>query len=124
MKRLLLIPLLLVLSSCASKMPTSYTPQTKQLYVLTDVVDGLGTLQTAAENAVPAKILKLSTARLIVQFTVAANTTIGQTPNGWYASVNAAYLQLKEDLPQSEIDNFQYAFDAFELVLNSFSGVK
>jgi hypothetical protein len=105
-------------------MPASYTTQTKQLYVLTDVVNSIGTLQTAAENAVPQNILPLKTARTIVSFCVAANTTIGQTPNGWYAVVNAAYASMKSQLTPDELMKFSGAFSAFELVLNSFSGAK
>src|ERR1035437_870721 len=81
--------------ACTSKMPATYTPQTKHLYVLTDVVNSIGTLQLAAENAVPANILPLPTARRIVQFCVIANQTIGQTPNGWYSTVNTAYQTMK-----------------------------
>ena len=125
MKRFIFTFLILLLTiSCISKMPASYTPTTRQQYILTDVQNGIGTLQLAAENAVPANILRLSTARLIVQFCVTANQTIIQTPNGWYATVNTAYQSLKKQIPQNDIDNFGYAFDAFELVLNSFSGVR
>lgn len=110
--------------SCASKMPDSYNQQTKTLYVLTDVVNSIGTLQMAAENAVPQKILKLNDARIIVQFCVDANTTIGQYPNGWYSIVNTAWLQAKAHLDQDELNKFAGAIAAFEIVLNSFSGGK
>jgi hypothetical protein len=102
-------------------MPATYTSQTKTLYVLTDVVNSIGTLQTAAENAVPANILPQNTARNIVQFCVDANTTIGQVPNGWYAVVNTSYIKLKAKLTPSELVSFGPALAIFEVVLNSFT---
>jgi len=124
-KKIVLILLLSAsFSGCTSKMPASYTTQTKQLYVLTDVVNSVGVLQLAAENAVPQNILPLATARRVVQFCVTANATIGQTPNGWYAVVNVAYTNLKSNLTADEVSKFGPALSAFELVLNSFSGVK
>ena len=126
MKKFILIPIicLSILSgaTCASKMPSSYTPQTKKLYILTDVVNGIGTLQTAAENAVPAKILSVNSARVIVEFCVSANTIIGQSPNGWFSLVNSAYIQAKLKLTPTEVQNFSVYLTAFEIILNSFSG--
>lgn len=120
----LLFALTLVLSAgCTSKMPATYTQQTKTLYVLTDVVNGIGTLQMAAENAVPAKILSVNSARVFVQFCVLANTTIGQSPNGWYPAVNAAYQTAKKQLTATELQNFGGYLVAFELILNSFAPV-
>ncbi len=121
MKSLIIIVALLLATNCASKMPATYTPQTKQLYVLTDVVNAVGELGLAAENAVPANILPLPVARAIVQFCLGANTTIGQVPNGWYATVNASYQQLKLAIGADNRNNFQYAFDAFDVILNSFA---
>jgi hypothetical protein len=109
-------------TNCTSKMPATYTQQTKTLYVLTDVVNGIGTLQMAAENAVPAKILSVNSARVIVQFCVAANTAIGQSPNGWYATVNTLYQTAKKQLTATELQQFGSYLVAFELILNSFSG--
>lgn len=108
--------------NCAAKMPASYTTQTKKLYVLTDVVNGIGTLQLAAENAVPAGKLKVNSARVIVQFCVGANTAIGQSPNGWYPTVNTAYQYAKNQLSAYELSRFQLELAAFELILNSFAG--
>ena len=121
MKKAILTVIILAQLGCTANAPPSYTPQTKQLYVLTDLVNGIGELQLAAENAVPANILPLTTARKIVQFCVVANTTIGQAQNGWYNIVNTAYINLKATLTQEEIDNFSYAFQAFEIILNSFN---
>ena len=125
-RRLILILLLVAASisfnsSCVNKMPESYNQQTKQLYILTDVVNSIGILQLAAENAVSNNILTLSTARTIVQFCVDANTTIGQYPNGWYTIVNTAYIQLKAHLTLEELNKFSGSLFAFEIILNSFS---
>ena len=102
-------------------MPATYTPITKQQYVLIDVVNGIGTLQLAAENAVPAKLLSVNSARIIVQFTVAANTEIGLAPNGWYAVVSVAYQAAKNQLTADEQQKFGGYLLAFEVVLNSFA---
>jgi hypothetical protein len=122
-KRLIIVAALLSFTSCAAKMPASYTQQTKTIYVLTDVVNGIGTLQLAAENAVPANILTLNDARNFVQFCVDANTTIGQSPNGWYATVNTAYQKAKNHLTPDEVTKFSGALSAFEVVLYSFAPV-
>lgn len=126
MKRFILAVALLSFSivniNCVSKAPSSYTPQTKKLYVLTDVVNGVGVLQMAAENAVPQNILKVNSARIIVQFCVDANTSIGQAPNGWYAVVSTAYYRAKGQLSADELNKFGGYLAAFEVVLNSFSG--
>lgn len=114
---------LVTVNGCTSKMPATYTQQTKTLYVLTDVVNGIGTLQVAAENAVPAKVLSLNSARIVVQFCVAANTAIGQSPNGWYATVNTLYQTTKKQLTADELQKFGGYLVAFELVLNSFAPV-
>jgi predicted secreted protein len=111
----------LSLAACAAKMPANYTPITKQQYVLTDVVNGIGTLQMAAENAVPAKYLSNNSARVVVQFCVDANYAIGQSPNGWYAVVSVTYQAAKNQLTADEQQKFGGYLLAFEVVLNSFA---
>ena len=112
---------ILSIASCVAKMPANYTPITKQQYVLTDVVNGIGTLQMAAENAVPAKYLSNNSARVVVQFCVDANYAIGQSPNGWYAVVSVAYQAAKNQLTADEQQKFGGYLLAFEVVLNSFA---
>ncbi len=124
MKRILqfsLLTSLLLSSGCATanNAPT-LTPIARNAYNLTQLVDAIGILQTTAENSVPNGVLKVNTARTIVQFCVAANTTIGATPNGWYATVKAAYTSMKASLTQDELSKFGIYLATFETILNSF----
>ena len=124
MKKLFLISLLILSSACATTQNApNLTPLAVTQYNLTQLVDAIGILQTSAENAVPANILPVNTARLIVQFCVTANTTIGQVPNGWYVSVNTAYLNVKLQLTPNELIKFGPYLASFEVVFNTFKGV-
>ena len=128
MKSFVLIALLS--SACANTTNSpQLTPIARTEFNLTKVVDALGTLQLAAENATKTidpktnkSILSVNSARKIVQFTVAANTTIGQTPNGWYAIVSKAYNEAKNSLSADELVKFLPWMNSFELVLASFNG--
>lgn len=97
------------------------TPVARNAYNLTQLVDAIGILQTTAENSVPNGVLKVNTARLIVQFCVTANTTIGASPNGWYSSVSVGYKVTKSQLSVDELARFKVYLDVFETILNSFS---
>lgn len=108
-------------SNCATTQNApNLTPAQINQYNLTTLVNAIGTLQTAAENAVPTNILKFNTARLIVQFTVGANTAIAASPNGWKATVGASYTYTKSQLTVDELNKFSIYLAAFETVLNSF----
>ena len=121
LNRLVPILLLLSLSSCATATNApNLTPLARNAYNLTQLVNSIGILQTAAENAVTAKILPVDGARLIVQFCVIANTAIGQTPNGWQATVLSAYQGTKAQLTPDELIKFGPYLTSFELVLNTF----
>lgn len=123
LKKLLVICALgIAVLSCATTQnaPPTYTPTTINQYNLTQLSNAIGTLQTAAENAVPKAILNINTARLIVQFCVGANTAIATSPNGWKATVNTSYTYMKSQLSPVDLMKFNLEFAAFELVLNSF----
>lgn len=109
-------------NGCATSQnaPASYTPDTIQKYNLTQLSNAIGTLQLAAENAVPKKILPLNTARLIVQFCVGANQAIVASPSGWKATVNSSYTYMKSQLTEADRTKFAVELTAFEVVLNSF----
>jgi len=125
MKKLILIGLLIASSSaCAKNYPPTYTADVKQKYILLDVINAIGILQVTAEEAVPKNIIPFDDARLIVKFTVFANLMISQTKVGWYATVQTAYAELKRDLPQKVLDDFGYAFTAFEAIFTSYLGNK
>lgn len=132
MKKLLLIPLLLILSSCASTATTANTPQltptARTEYNLIPLVNAVGFLQTAAENATTTidtktnrPLLSVNTARKVVQFCVTTNQTLQQVPNGWYASINVAYQSLKSSLTPDELTKFGTYLSSFELVLVQFA---
>jgi hypothetical protein len=121
---ILVISLIVISQSCARNFPPNYDNVTKQKYELLDVVNAIGILQLSAEDAVPKKILQFDDAKMIVKFCVDANLIISQTKPGWYANVQTAYAVLKKELPQTVIDNFGYAFSAFETVFASYAGVK
>lgn len=122
MKKIILIALL---SSCCATAGTApnLTPVARNAYNLTQLVDAIGILQTTAENSVPNKVLSLPTARLIVQFCVTANSTIGQIPNGWWQSVSIGYKVTKSQLTPNELNKFGVYLSTFETILNSFSPV-
>jgi hypothetical protein len=125
LKKLIIIGLIIGLNGCAnSTNAPQLTPVARTEFNLTKLVDALGALQLAAENAsktVDPKtnktILSVNSARTIVQFTVVANTTIGQTPNGWYATVSTGYNAAKASLSIDELTKFQPYLNTFELVL-------
>ena len=108
-------------ASCAtvSNAP-ALTPVARNAYNLTQLVDAIGILQTTAENSVPNNVLSVNTARIIVEFCVLANTTIGQVPNGWYATVKADYQVMKSQLSVEELKRFGLYLITFEVILNSF----
>ena len=108
-------------SGCATTTNSpNLTPVARNAYNLTQLVDAIGILQTSAEASVPNKVLPVNTARLIVQFCVAANTTIGQVPNGWVPVVKTAYATTKSQLTPDELNKFAGYLSAFEIILNSF----
>lgn len=124
-KRYLLVIALLSSSvyytACATAQNApNLTPVARNAYNLTQLVNAIGILQTTAENSVPNGVLKVNTARIIVQFCVTANSTILQIPNGWYATVHAAYDSAKSQLTQEELSKFGFYLATFEVVLNSF----
>lgn len=125
MKKLVFILILAAsVVSCATQTSApNLTPVARNAYNLTQLVNSIGILQTTAENSVPNNVLKLNTARSIVEFCVWANTTIGQTPNGWFATVKTGYTTMKNLLTQDELNKFGIYLTTFEVVLNSFNDV-
>lgn len=124
MKKLILLVLLASAVGCATAgNAPNLTPIARTDYNLTQLVDSIGILQTAAENAVPSNILKVNTARSIVEFTVWANTTIGAAPDGWYLTVKTGYNTMKSLLTPDELNKFGVYLATFETVLNGFAPV-
>jgi len=123
MKRLLLLALLLSTPACAtSQNAPQLTPQARTDHNLTPVVDGIGALQLAAENATTTldngkPILPVATARKIVQFCVDANTTLGTAGATWCATLGPAYRGMKHQLTTAEAQAMAPYFTTFEAVL-------
>lgn len=122
MRKLILIILLSSACATAQNAP-NLTPVARNAYNLTQLVDAVGILQTTAENSVPNGVLKVNTARLIVQFCVTTNTTIQQIPNGWFYIVTAAYTNTKQQLTSDELNKFGPYLSTFETILNTFNPV-
>ena len=125
MKKILVLILVIGLSGCAPK-NIVLTPVAQQAYTLDQVVNGVGTLQLAAENATITydtnglPLLSVNTARLVVAFCVAANQALGST--GLVAGVKTAYTTLKGQFTSAELIKFGAALTIFEVVLNGFVG--
>ena len=92
----------LFITSCA---PKGLGPQETVVYNANEVVERVGRLQTAVIKASDAKAIPTDVAREIVTFTVAANKTIGEVPNGWYPTVKAAWAALQSKVPAAIRDN-------------------
>lgn len=117
-----LLALSIATSACATtNTAPNLTPVARNAYNLTQLVDAIGILQTTAESSVPNKVLSTNTARLIVQFCVIANTTIGAVPGGWFPAVNVAYKTMKSQLTASDLSRFGIYLSTFETILNSFT---
>lgn len=128
--KILLLSILLATSACASNATPANTPQltptARTEHNLTPLVNAVGSLQTAAENATTTvdngkPLLSVNTARKIVQFCVATNQALQQVPNGWYSAINTAYQSLKSSLSADELLKFGSYLFSFELVLAQFA---
>jgi hypothetical protein len=134
MRKIILIPLCLIFlisfSDCANKNNApQLTPAAVTAYNKTQFSDAIGSLQLAAENATTTidtktnkPLLKVNTARIIVQFCVGANKTLAASDTGWLASIQAAYQDAKSQLSPSELITFGPYLDTFEIVLSAVTG--
>lgn len=103
MSRLLLLLLLVAGPACTHYVPVIASPAAKQAYAADQVVTRIEELQTVVIDLALSNQIPMPTARIIVKWTVAANTTIGQTPNGWQAVVSVGWRQIRDEvakLPQ------------------------
>lgn len=125
-RRASLVLLVLLTANCGKNIP-NLTPEAQHKYTLTQVIDAIGALQMAAENAVVTvdhagnRLLSFASARRIVQFCVDANTAIGNSPNGWYSTVKSTYDTAKSQLTPQELTQFGSYLTTFEMVLATFA---
>lgn len=124
MKRILFGVLVLSLSACATKTSApQLTPQARMDYNLKPVVDGIGALQLAAENATATvgqngqPLLSMAAGRKVVQFCVDANVSLGTAGSGWCAAVSPAFIGLKNQLSAAELKAVSPYFTTFQAVL-------
>lgn len=115
---------LVISSGCATAQNApQLTPTERTQHNLMPVIDGIGALQLAAQKAVVTiktdgkPIIPLAAARIIVTFTVGANETIGQFPNGWCPTVRSAYDAMRRQLVPDDRTAMATYFSVFEGVL-------
>lgn len=87
--------------ACAKRPPTITTEAGKIAYNADQIAMRIGELQNAAIAAETSGALERNLTRQIVTFTVAANKTLRETPNGWYASVAQGWQSLNAALPDN-----------------------
>src|SRR5580765_4795076 len=117
MKYLFVLALTLVVGCGA---PSSVvTPAGQHAYKADQVVNYLGVFQDAAIGANNQNILSTNDTRLIVTFVKSAVTTIGQTPNGWQATVMTALNQLRNTLPKEVVDKYKVYLDLLSTMIAS-----
>lgn len=94
MKQLLLILLLCGAAGCAHP-PTFQSPIGQHAYTADQISLRVNELQSAAIAANSNGGLPTGTTRMIVEFAVAADKTLAAVPNGWQATLRAAWAETK-----------------------------
>lgn len=87
---------LLSASGCAHTPPTITTPAGQRAYKADQIDIRVNELQNAAIQAEATGGLPTATARIIIQFTTAANKTLHDTPAGWPQTLQTAWTQTKQ----------------------------
>ncbi len=107
----------IVSAGCASAPATVTTAAGKQAYAADQVVIRVNELMNAAIAAQQQQALSTATTRVIVKFAVAADQTLAAVPTGWQASLQAAWLATKKQLPPITNSAILAAMGAVDLVL-------
>lgn len=116
MTRLLLcLTLGLTFSGCAH--PTFQSPTAQKAYTADQVVVRLNELQGAAIDANKAGALDVDTTRVIVQFCVAGNRTLAAVPQGWPATIQAAWRGVKPNIPDVNVPALRAAVLAADIAI-------
>ncbi len=121
-RRLVVLVLALTVSGCV---PKSLAPEAKPAYAADQIVLRVNELQAAAiqANAAVPPALSEAQTRVIVEFTVSADRTLAAVPQGWYATVRAAWLEARKKLAD-QVKNpiVSAAMDAVDAVLDALKG--
>ena len=102
---LALIGALVLQAGCVKAPTTVVTPAGKTAYTADQIVIRVNELQNAAIQAQATGALPTSTTRIIVQFCVAADTTLKATPAGWGQTLATAWTQAKTSIPAADLAN-------------------
>jgi hypothetical protein len=102
--RSLLIVLALALACACAKAPPDLSPAGTAAFHATRVVKALDQFRdiATAANAETPPLISTVTTRQIVLYHRSAVTTIGATPSGWVATVQAGLDEVKDRLPSTE----------------------
>lgn len=117
---LVLVALLLSVTTapgCASGRPPNLSPAADAAYTADQVVIRINELMNAAIAAHAQNALPTNATRTIVKFAVAADQTLADVPAGWQATVRAAWLATKKQLPAQTNPAILAAMGAVDLVL-------
>lgn len=96
MKRLILL-VVLSTAACAPK-PLTLTPAGQTAFTADQAVVRVNELMNAAIQANASGALDTPTTRIIVSFAVDADAVLAKTPDGWKATIKAAWAQAKPTL--------------------------
>lgn len=96
---------------------TIVTDPGKRAYTADQVVVRVNELQNAAIAANANGSLPEATTRTIVEFCVSADQTLAATPQGWQATLTAAWAETKAKLPPITNPAITAAISAVDVVL-------
>lgn len=112
------IALVFAVAGCAAKrIPADATPRHRALYYADQAAIRVIELQSAAIAANEAGSLDDKSAVIIVKFTVAAQKTIKEIPDGYLAALSAGYVAVKEQLSQAVKDRLRVYLAALDAVI-------
>ncbi len=116
---LVMLVVLLAGAACAPPPVTVVTPQGQTAFKADAAVIRVNELMNAAiaANATVPPGIDTNTTRILVQFCVAADQTLAQTPAGWAATLQAAWTATKAQLPAVQNLVVVAAMSAVDLVV-------
>lgn len=105
MKKILIA--IVLLNICCAAPTTITTQQGKTAYTADQIAVQVGHLEQAviAANQATPKGIPDAAAITIVKFCVNAENTLAATPSGWYLTIQAAWVQVKEDIGSTITSN-------------------
>ena len=97
--------------------PHIQSPEAKVAYTADQVAVRINELQATAIKANAEGALSVNDTRRIVQFCVAANKALKDTPAGWQKAVASAWQEVRRDLPPTNNEAVRAALVAIDVVL-------